>query len=534
MNKSSIQTLLSMLNKLYLNMFLAVIFGVLGYLCAILLPTVVIYFLFNENVSFDNIFLILIMLGLFRGIFRYVEQYSNHYIAFKILAIFRIKIFNKLRKLPVYNKNNNGDILSSLTGDIELIEVFYAHTISPILISIVIFIIFIFVFAFISPVLAIVAGIMYIIIGVILPVINIKFKSKSGEVYREEVSNLNQYFLDKINGVFDLSQYFDRDKLDMEIDDISKQTESSLKKIKQAEIILLSVTELFLVSGYVIFIACATYLYSTGAISMLGLLFSVILFLNSFGPFLALNNLSNNLIQTIASIKRIINILSQEEIVSTNNLDIKDIQNLKLSNISFSHDGTNKLINNFSYSFEKGKVYGLYAKSGCGKTTLLKLISRDLKLNSGNITYDDIDYNEFAQEEVNDLAKYMNQDFYYFNDSIKNNVDLKNEHKSIDEYLTSVELNQCVSLLENKEDEILLKNRKVLSSGELQRLNLLRTTIYNSKILLLDEPTSNVDSLNEAIILNSIKENACDKITIIVSHKESTLRICDEIITSLN
>ena len=534
MKNNTLYLLLSMFKNLYLNMFFAVTVGVLGFLCAIFLPTMIIYYIFNSNLFFDNILLVLITLGLFRGIFRYIEQYNNHYIAFKILAIFRNRIFNKLRKLAINNKDNKGDILSTVTSDIELIEVFYAHTVSPILIGIIMLVILLIIFGSINIFLFIIALISYILIGVILPSINVYFKTKNGEDYRENISLLNQYFLDKINGIFDIAQYYNVETLNDEIDSISSQTEDHLSKVKRAEIILANVTEVSLILSYVIFITVGITLLNNNQLDMYLFLFAIILFMNSFGPFIALNNLSNNLIQTIASIKRVMKILKEPNSVRNGNKKIEEVNSIKLQNVSFEYLDNQNIINNLSYEFKQGKIYGIYAPSGIGKTTLLKIINSDLSPTKGLITYNGIDANEFDQYSINESFKYMDQSFYYFNDSIKNNIDLNNKFITVEDKLKEVHLEDAIDSLNDKENTILYKNRKVLSSGELQRLNLLRSTIYNSSVLLLDEPTSNVDSMNESIILNSIRDNSANKIIIIVSHKESSLNICDEIITSLN
>lgn len=530
--------LITLINPLIHYMFFAVIMGVLGFLCAIFIPILgVICILtilgFDFVFSLKTIFIFLMLLAFFRGILRYGEQACNHYIAFRILAVIRDKVFSALRKLcpAKLEGQDKGNLISLITSDVELLEVFYAHTISPVLIALIVSIVMILFIGNFSPVLGVIALLAYSFVGVIIPIINSKKIKNSGLAYRNKAGELNSLFLDSLRGLQELLQFSFTDKRKKEIANKTDESKALHKKLKAGEISSRNFTDITVFTFNIIMTFTASMLYFNNQISFTELAISITALMSSYGPVIALSNLSNNLAQTLASGDRVISLLEEEPVV----VEIKDgidknFNEIECRNLSFSYD-SNKILDNISMKIEKNKITGILGKSGCGKSTLLKLIMRFWDRDSGELLLSNVPIENINTNSLRKNESYCTQETYLFNDTIGNNIAIGKIGATKNEIIASAKqasIHQFISELPKGYDTPIGELGDRLSGGEKQRIGIARAFLSNAPVMLLDEPTSNLDSLNEAIILKSL-HSANDKTIVLISHRKSTLAIADTI-----
>lgn len=519
-------------------MILAVVFGVIGFLCAIFIPVFgIIGILFSLGFVFPfsikTIFIILAAIAIMRGVLRYAEQACNHYIAFRILAVIRDKVFTALRKLAPakLEREDKGNLISLITNDVELLEVFYAHTISPILIAVLVSMLMILFISSFAPVLGLIAVCAFLFIGAVIPIQNSKQISKYGLEYRNMSGELNSIFLDSLRGLQELIQYDKTKSKKDEISDITKNLSVVHKNLKNKEIISKNLTDASVFIFNLIMIFTASILFSFKIISFSEMLIVCTAFISSYAPVIALSNLSNNLTHTLASGERIISLL-EEAPQTKEKLDgiTIDINEISCNNINFSYDKI-KILNNVSINAEKNKITGIYGKSGCGKSTLLKLIMRFWDKDSGTILLSGHDIENINTQCLRKNESYCTQDTYLFNDTIGNNISIAkidaNENEII-EAAKAASIHDFISELPMGYNTKIGELGDKLSGGEKQRIGIARAFLSNAPIMLLDEPTSNLDSLNESIVLKSLYE-AKNKTIVLISHRKSTLGIADKI-----
>ena len=484
------------------------------------------------SLSYELIVVLIISCGVLRGILRYVEQYSNHYIAFKLLAILRDKIFKILRILAPakLEDKKKGNLISMLTADIETLEVFYAHTISPIFIAIISSAsVFIFVMLFSSIYLALTAMLFYLVIGILLPIISSKMLKNSGVKYRAEFSSFNSYFLDSIKGVKEIilnnATTKRKDEVNRRSDNLLKET----KNMKQKSATSYGITEILVSVCIIIAFGVGIVLLKNGNVTLGKMIVAVIAISSSFGPVIALSSLPSNLTNTFASADRVIDLVEEKpsvlEITGKNDFEF---DNLEISNLSFKYD--DKLVlNNININVKKGEVLGIVGPSGCGKSTILKLLLRFY--NSKGIKYNGIDINEINTKSLYENVSIVFQNTYLFDDTIKYNLKIAKEDATNEEIIDACKkasIHDFIMSLDDGYDTKVGNTLNNLSAGEKQRLGLARSFLRGSNLILLDEVTSNVDAINEGIILKAIKEQK-DKAIIIVSHRESTMKIANRI-----
>lgn len=524
-------------------MICAVLLGIAGFLCAISIPIfgsigILSASGFDTGIPIKAVFICLTSFGILRGLLRYGEQAYNHYIAFRILAVIRDKVFTALRKLcpAKLEGRDKGDLVSLITSDVELLEVFYAHTISPVLIAAAVSIIMIIFICRISITAGIISSAAYITIGIIIPVINSRRVRACGVEYRSLSGKLNSAFLDSLRGLRELIQY---DKTAMRRNEINKQTERLgriHKSLKRKEISSINITNTAIFAFNLIMLFTQGYLYTSGAITLSEAVICVVSLISSYGPVIAISNLSNSLAQTLASGERVLSLLEEEpqtaEITSGKNIDI---ENISCRNIDFSY-GNEKILDNVSIDVKAHTITGIYGKSGCGKSTLLKLIMRFWDRDSGELTLSGIDIKEINTECLRKNESYCTQETYLFNDTIVNNIKIAKPDASYEEVIAAAKaaaIHDFISSLPLGYDTPIGELGDRLSGGEKQRIGLARAFLSGAPVMLLDEPTSNLDSLNEAVILKSLRE-ANDKTIILVSHRKSTLGIADKIYSMEN
>ncbi len=521
-------------------MMITISMGVLGFLAAIGITVVgaigilnqldlQILPLFNE---LKVVYITLIVFAVMRGILRYLEQSSGHYIAFRLLAFMRDKVFKALRKLAPskLDEKDNGQLIALITSDIELLEVFYAHTIAPIAIAIITCIIMLSIIGYYSLPMACVALAAYITIGYIIPYYTAKSSRDYGRDYREKVGDLNQYFLESLRGMREII-LFDQGKTRHDkIQAKSALADKSVEKIKAHEGITKAITETALLSFSALMLFVGIMLCQNGSLSFDGFFVALICLMSSYGPVVALSNLSNNLLQTLASGERVLGLLEEVPTVSevTNGKEVKT-PSIKVDNLSFAYKDV-PILKDLSLDFKKGQIIGISGKSGCGKSTLLKLIMHFYEAQNGKISIGGTNVNNINTSSLRKNMAYVTQDTYLFDSTLEENLRIAKRNATMDELIEACKKANLYDFIQSLPNGFQTKVGELgdsLSGGERQRLGIARAFLHDSPIILLDEPTSNLDSLNESIILNALKAHSKDKTIIIVSHRQSTMSIVD-------
>ena len=523
-------------------MILAIIMGCIGNLMAIsitilgcmgLMEVAGIY----KGIALSTILILTVVLGIMRGPLRYAEQACNHYIAFKLLARIRHKVFASLRRLAPakLEGEKKGNLISIITSDIELLEVFYAHTISPVMIAFIVSLIMGIFIGLKNVYLGMTAAFFYILVGVIIPVINSRLGQDTGLNYRKDFGELNTNVLDNLYGLEEILQYQQSaDRLRV-MNDKTDQLEKLNKKLKKSENIQRVITDIVILSAGLVMLATAYHFEKTGHITVADMVISVIAMMSSFGPSAALSALSNNLHHTLASGNRVLNLLEEkpvtEELLGGEAFCDSDIN---CEDITFAYPGSQRIIlDKFSHSFKKNKIHGILGKSGCGKSTLLKLLMRFFAVDSGSISYGNLNVNSIKTSSLRDNIAYVTQETFLFQDTIGNNIKVAKENatrQEVEEAAKKASIHEFITSLPKGYDTMLAELGDSISGGERQRIGLARAFLHNGNIILLDEPTSNIDSLNESVILNSIKKESNGKTIILVSHRKSTMGIADEVV----
>ncbi|MDE5715230.1 MAG: ABC transporter ATP-binding protein/permease [Anaeroplasmataceae bacterium] len=534
-------SLILLLGSLAYVMVLAVINGSLGFLCAMgvtVFGAVGVAKALGEEIalSYGWIIGLAIGCGVLRGLLRYLEQYSNHFIAFKLLATLRDKIFGALRKLcpAKLESKQKGSIIAMITSDIETLEVFYAHTISPICIAILVSTaVFLFVGFIANWYLALIAILAYLIIGVIRPIISSKKLKESGVKYRREFASFNAYFLDSIKGIKDIVLNNAGKEREQEVNQRSDVLLTETKKMKHNITHSISSTELFVSLAILLTLSIGITFVYYDMLTIGKMIIGVVTVFGSFGPVIAISNLPGNLTQTFASGDRVLSLLAEEPVVREihNGIDI-EYEKLKVTDLSFSYDHQIDVLNDIHMHATKGEIIGIIGESGCGKSTFLKLLLRFWQKDSGTIAYNDIDIDRMNSENLLANVTMVSQATYLFDETIEDNLRIANANATIEELEQACRLASVhdfiMSLPKGYQTQVGALGDH-LSAGEKQRIGLARAFLTGAELILLDEPTSNVDSINEGMILKSLKEQKNKKSIILVSHRESTMAIADRI-----
>ncbi len=533
--------LILLLGSLAYIMVLAVINGAAGFICAMgvtLMGAVGIAKALGESIalSYKMITAIVIGCGVLRGILRYFEQYSNHYIAFRLLAVLRDKIFGALRTLcPAKLENKQkGSIIAMITSDIETLEVFYAHTISPICIAVIVSGIVVYFVGMVSSwYLAFAALAGYITVGIILPVVSSAGLKESGVRYRAEFASFNAYFMDSIKGIKDIVLHNAGDEREEEINQRSDIMLRETKNMRYRTVKASATTELCVSLFIIATLAIGIVLVTNNLLPVGRMIIGVVAVFGSFGPVIAISSLPGNLTQTFASGDRVLNLLNEKpEVKPVENGEKFLYHNLKVNDMSFSYDGQTQVLSDVCMYAEKGEIIGIIGESGCGKSTFLKLLLRFWKKNKGQISYNGTDIDSIDGDSLLDNVTMVSQMTYLFDETIEENLRIANPGASQEEIENACKLASIHDFILNLPDGYKTRVGTLgdnFSAGEKQRLGLARAFLRGSELILLDEPTSNVDSINEGIILKALKEQKNKKSIILVSHRESTMAIADRI-----
>lgn len=530
--------LIGLVKPLLPIMCLAVALGVLGYLCAIFLTILagygILHGLSGLGVS-GMLAVTLIILAVLRGILHYGEQYCNHFIAFKLLAIIRHKVFAVLRKLcpAKLEGRDKGNLISIITSDIELLEVFYAHTISPIAIAVLTsFVMILFIGSCYVPA-GVVALFGYLTVGAVIPLWNGKKGATEGMKFRNSFGELNSFILDSLRGLDETIQYEKGEERMRQMAERSKKLGRLQKKLNRQEAAQSSLTNLVILLFSFGMLFFMLWNYQNGNVSYDTMLLTTIALMGSFGPVVALSNLSNNLNQTLASGERVLSLLEEEpRIEEVTGKDSITFENAAAEHVDFAYE-EEQILKDYSIAFPKGKVIGIHGASGSGKSTLLKLLMRFWDVDNGRVMISGVNVKEVNTVDLRNMESYVTQETYLFHDTIANNIAVGKPGASREEIVEAAKkasVHEFIMTLPNGYDTKVGDLGDTLSGGEKQRIGIARAFLHDAPSLLLDEPTSNLDSLNEGIILKSLKESRGDKTVVLVSHRKSTMNLADVIV----
>lgn len=532
--------LIKVLKPLAPIMIITISFGVLGFLAAIAITSfgmiaTATALNINMGVSIKTCISIIIACGVLRGVLRYIEQYSGHFIAFTILAILRDKVFKALRKLSPakLESKEKGNLISVITSDIELLEVFYAHTVAPIAIAIITSIIMTAILYNINPVYGAVSALFYIVVGYLIPVISSKFGKEAGMEYRQEFAKTNSHLLESLKGIKEILLFEEGQNRLNQINKNSDRLDEKMAGIKKHEGIIRAFTDVTIMIAILTFLFISINLYNEGSINIGQGLVAIVILSSSFGPVVALSNLSNNLVQTFACAQRLFDILDEVPAVEEVDGDIElESSNINIENVNFAYkDRDENLLKDINLEIKPGDKIGILGESGCGKSTFLKLLMRFWDVNEGSISLDNKNIKTMPTKTLRRSQSLVTQETFLFNDSIENNIKIGKKDATEEEVIAACKKASIHEFIKTLPQGYKTNSGELgsnFSSGEKQRIGIARAFLHDADILILDEPTSNLDTLNEAEILKSINNECKDKSIVMVSHRKSSVSICDK------
>lgn len=537
-NFQVVYKMLKLVKPLTLPMLCAILTGVLGFCCAIGIPVLSSMALLQvtgmyAHFPLSHIFAILLVLALLRGVLHYIEQACNHYIAFKLLAIIRERVYTALRRLAPakLDGRDKGDLISLITNDVELLEVFYAHTISPVAIAFVMALILLKFFAHLHIYAFVIAFIAYIVMAIVIP-FYVNHQGKDiGQENRDAIGKLSSYILESFRGLSTLLQYQSGTKRKNTLLEKGENIETLQKKMKSIESIQIILSQwLITISGCVMFVVMFM-LYQQGQVSVYRVIMATVLMISSFGPFIALSNLANNLLSTLSSGRRVLSLLEEKELVAeVKNQPAMTFGDIQMNHVTFAYEDE-VILDDVNLTFQQGKITGIVGKSGSGKSTLLKLMMHFYPLNQGSITINQRDIQTINTQDLFSTFAYVTQETVLFHDSIYNNLRIARLDASDEEIYTACQkanIHEFIMSLPEGYQTTIAELGSSLSGGERQRIGLARAFLSQAPCILLDEPTSNLDVLNEALILEALQKT--NQTVILVSHRESTMKIADHVI----
>lgn len=561
-------SLIGLVKPLIHIMILAVLLGTAGYLCAIFLTILAGQILIQglghvagtqgamsqglfAGMTPQNLFVLMIVLAVARGILHYAEQYCNHFIAFKLLAIIRHKVFAALRRLcpAKLEGRDKGNLISIITTDIELLEVFYAHTISPAAIAALTSFMMVFFMGSYHVGAGIFALCAYLIVGIFIPLWNGSRGGNTGMEFRAKFGELNSYVLDSLKGLDETIQYGQGKNRERQMEEKSAELIKKQKKLSRMEGGQRSVTNLVILLASFGMLFFMLYLYGKQTVDLDGVVICTIAMMGSFGPVIALSNLSNNLNQTLASGERVLSVLEEKPQVEEIYEGEKDLHELgkeqentfhkgsaqmlfagaEASHVTFSYE-EEEILRNYSVKIPAGKIVGIHGASGSGKSTLLKLLMRFWDADSGEVSVNGANVRRIPTRSLRDTESYVTQETHLFHDSIANNIAVGKPGASRQEIMEAAKkasVHDFIMSLPKGYDTEVGELGDTLSGGEKQRIGIARAFLHDAPFILMDEPTSNLDSLNEGIILKSLREEADKKTVVLVSHRKSTMNVAD-------
>ncbi|MBQ9168540.1 MAG: thiol reductant ABC exporter subunit CydC [Oscillospiraceae bacterium] len=520
-------------------MILAVTMGLIGHLCATFITVFGGYAVadilgVNTPFTLTVLFISVILFAVVRGVLRYAEQACNHFIAFKLLALIREKVFQALRRLcpAKLEGKDKGNLISVITSDIELLEVFYAHTISPVAIAVFFSAILCLFIGSFHVVLGLIALASYITVGVIIPIVTSKISGDDGIKFRTKSGNLSGFVLDSLRGLSETLQYGQGEKRLNEMNAQTDALSAEEKRMKRTAGRNQAVTNSVILFFDLAMLFSSAILYQNNQVEFIGVLIPTVALMSSFGPCVALANLGSTLQNTFAAGNRVLDILEETPAVEEiNGMKPIAFNGASVENVTFAY-GEETILDHVSADIPQGSVIGIVGRSGSGKSTLLKLLMRFWKVCHGSVKLSGTDVNEINTGNLRDMESFVMQETHLFHDSIRNNIRIAKLDASdaeIEAACQKASVHDFIMTLPQGYDTPVGELGDTLSGGERQRLGLARAFLHDADLMLLDEPTSNLDSLNEAVILKSLKEETENKTVVLVSHRKSTMRIVDRV-----
>lgn len=522
-------------------MCLAVLLGVLGFLCAIQITvagslTLLTAAKISGGTAIKTGCVCIIIFAVLRGFLHYGEQACNHYIAFKLLALIRDKVFKAMRRLSPakLEGKDKGNLVSVITSDIELLEVFYAHTISPICIAILTCLIMLIFIGHYSIWLSLVALAAYITVGAVIPLVSSRVNKNAGMTYRDGSGALSGFVLDSMRGLLESIRYNSTDKRLEEMDKKTDELNSLQDRLKRIEGHTGAVTDITIIFFSAAMLLTGIALCQKGIIGFDGMIVATVSMMSSFGPVAALSGLAGNLTHTLAAGERVLGILDETPVVEENR-DGKTVafDGMENEDVGFSY-GDEKILDGFNMTVEPDKIISITGPSGSGKSTALKLMMRFWDVQRGSIKMSGEDIRDIKTSCLRSNQSLVSQETQLFNDSIEANIriaDYGATHERVVEAAKKASIHDFIMTLPNGYDTNVGELGDLLSDGEKQRIGLARAFLSDAPMIMLDEPTSNLDSLNEGNILCSINEAKKGRSIVLVSHRKSTSRIADRAYT---
>lgn len=522
-------------------MILAILMGLAGNLCASFITILGGYAILEvlgigAGISLGVIFTLAVLFALVRAGLRYAEQSCNHFIAFKLLALIRDKVLRALRKLcpAKLEGRDKGDLISVITSDIELLEVFYAHTISPAAIALLFTVIMCLFIGSFNALLGLLALAAYLIVGLLIPLVVSGLSGDNGLKYRAGAGELSAFVLDSLRGLSETLQYNQGAKRLGEMNARSDALSADEEKMKRIAGRNSAVTNVVILVFDLLMLFASVSLYRAGEVGFAGVLIPTMAMMSSFGPCVALAALGSTLQNTFAAGNRVLDILDETPVTA----DITDkpettFDGAAAKNLSFSYASTGeRILSDLSLDIPKGSVVGITGRSGSGKSTLLKLFMRFWRATSGEADISGRSVDEINTADLRGMESFVTQETHLFHDSIRNNLKIAKldaTDEEIENACKKASVHDFIMTLPQGYDTPVGELGDTLSGGERQRIGLARAFLHDAPLMLLDEPTSNLDSLNEAVILRSLREEKSGGTIMLVSHRKSTMRICDKV-----
>ena len=519
-------------------MLIAITAGVLGFICATGIPILAAAAALaagrdgSLSWNYSSIIGVLALLAIFRGVLHYIEQRCNHYIAFKLLAHIRDLVFGALRHLAPakLSGTDSGNLISTVTSDVELLEVFYAHTISPVAIACVIAAVMAVFLGSIHPVLAVITLLGYALVGVVVPISTSHASGEECKRSRDMKGEISSYVLEGLRGLTEVQQYDYAKKRLKELDLRSRELVSTRQRLRETGSRGQAITGALIITTACVELIIGILLSQSGYITTEGAILASVATLSSFGPFVALSNLGSTLQGTLAAARRIFAILDDRPIApEVTEGASPSFTSIAAKHVDFSYEG-HDVLSDVSLKVHPGKIVGITGKSGSGKSTFCRLLMRFWDPSKGNITLSGINLRDVNTSSLRAMEAFVEQDCYLFHDSIRDNLLIARPNatqKELEDACRAASIHDFIEGLPHGYDTMVGELGDTLSGGERQRLGLARAFLHNSPLLLLDEPTSNLDSLNEGQILRALDKQRGKHTVVLISHRLSTMGIAD-------
>ena len=535
-----IRQLVSILKPLQPLMLLTITLGSLGYLAITAISFAggmgVLHIAgVRDYGSLTTLIFVILAAGVLRAVFRLSEQYCTHYIAFRLLAIIREKVFKRLRLLTEnqLKEIRKGELMNIVTKDVELLEVFYAHTIAPVFIWIATMIVYVAVLFSLHPLFALIGVVSYWMIGYLIPLAVYRFGQKSAEVYRTKHGMLSSFLMDSLKGIKEIIIFGKKDYTLDSIDTYSDELNNTTKNLKRHEGLLKALTDTMIYITVFAQLFLSVYLITESESEIGAVLLGMLVLFSSFGPSLALSQLSASLVHTSASAKRVLSLLNlQPEIIYSGSKELTKVEAIRFENVKFGYENDRELYSGVNLAFHKGEITAIKGENGTGKSTLISLLLQNLTPLEGNIFINEEPVASYSHESLRENIGMVTASTIVFTDTLRNNLTLYHKgytDEQIKQACFKAELLDYLESLPEGLDTFMEEYAGNMSSGQLQRLALARMFLKDASIFILDEPTSNLDALNEKSVLGTIKRQAADKIVILISHNEDVLELADKV-----